>query len=248
MMISGATMENIWIIDDFQGSENVRAILEFLIPEYASLFGYETMNSEKCRIFNNPNSDCPMLIHSDPIRIRLSQENLFYWAQTIYQLSHELCHYAFRYHKKDKNLILSWFEEVVCEAMSLYALKYAATNWEKCTLSKWNPNFGKSIENYLAKELIRTATYDFRECKSLLLLERYEKLRYAEKYRESQIMERNYVYGLISSSPSDTHVLLQYTHYINPTNSVTIDFSRWLADFPCDLLRQLEIIQPVKYF
>ena len=95
-------------------------------------------------------------------------------------------------------------------------------------------------------ELNRTATSDFRECSSLLLLEQYEKRRCAETFRESQIAERNAIYASIINNPSSVHCLLQYTDYVDEKNHLLIDFEKWILDFPCDLLHQLENIQPVK--
>ena len=116
-----------------EGYEYLIDLLDFLLIEYVRIFGEDTLYAEKCLIYNDPEAECPMLIiNAIPIQIRLAQSSLNYWAQTIFQLSHELCHYCIRQRKDNKNYTLSWFEEIVCEAISLYFLKWAADNWNKC--------------------------------------------------------------------------------------------------------------------
>ena len=118
------------------------------------------MNAEKCIVFNDPTSECPMLIiNTNPVMIRLAQSSTSYWAQTVYQLSHEICHYAIRQGKANKDYTLSWLEETICEAMSLYMLQYSAEKWCKCPLSQRAPQFSKSITAYLVNELKRNALY-----------------------------------------------------------------------------------------
>ena len=115
-----------WIVAECDNKKNIKAILDFLLPRFIEIFGMETMGIENCIVFNDNNADCPMLITSiNPPIIRLAQKTMDAWAQTIYQLSHEMCHYAIRQHKKDKEFSLKWFEEITCEAASLYFLQYA---------------------------------------------------------------------------------------------------------------------------
>ena len=78
-------------------------VLDFLLPKFVEIFGIETMKAEICLVFNDFNATCPMLVtNANTLRIRLAKKKVTAWAQTIYQLSHEMCHYAIRQHKKDK--------------------------------------------------------------------------------------------------------------------------------------------------
>ena len=63
--------------------------------------------------------------------IMLSVENYSYWCQVIYQLSHELTHCFIYCHNKSENKKSKWIEETICEAISLYFLKYFGSNWYK---------------------------------------------------------------------------------------------------------------------
>lgn len=106
----------------------LRGITAFLMEEYEHIFGADIINNKlDILLFNDPKATCPMfIINSEPLSIRLAQQSLSYWAQTIYQLSHELCHFALYQRKIDKAYTVKWFEEIVCEAVSLHALKYSS--------------------------------------------------------------------------------------------------------------------------
>ena len=89
-----------WIVQNDVGVEYLVEIMRFLIPEYVRIFGRDKMYGESCIVYNDTEAECPMLITNlAPVRIRLAQESLSYWTQTIFQLSHEMCHYVIRQNK-----------------------------------------------------------------------------------------------------------------------------------------------------
>ena len=234
-----------WIVAAFDGSGSVRYILHFLLLEYGRIFGSNIMNAEKCVVFNDPTSECPMLVtNTDPVMIRLSQSSTSYWAQTIYQLSHEMCHYAIRQGKTNKDYTLSWLEETICEAMSLYMLQYSAENWYKCLLSQRAPQFSKSIIAYLANELKRIPK------NSLSLCQTMEDLRAcnqnATDERDGRLRERNALYRVISEFPEESYLFCDMYRYLNE-DELTVDFEQWLADSPSEIVRCLSQIQPKLY-
>lgn len=49
------------------------------------------------------------------------------WSQYAYQFAHEFCHILCRFHEDNRYL---WFEEVLCEAASLFALRAMARSWK----------------------------------------------------------------------------------------------------------------------
>ncbi len=54
-----------------------------------------------------------------------------YWAQLVYQFSHEICHLLTNYDLAPNNVTRQqWFEESLCEAFSLFVLKAMARRWE----------------------------------------------------------------------------------------------------------------------
>ena len=231
-----------WTVAVFDGREYVKQLLGFLLPEYTRIFGVETMNGERCIVFNDPKADCPMLITSTvPVMIRLAQASTSYLAQTIYQLSHEMCHYAIRQGHKGDSYILSWLEETICEAMSLYALEWAARNWYRCPLSQNTPTFSVSFVNYIEAELKRPPQNDLSSCDTI------ENLRVcnqnAESRRAGRIRERNTLYACISRHPEDSRFLCDMYRYLNE-DKLTIDFDTWLADNPSEIVKCLSEIQP----
>lgn len=235
-----------WIIQKAERSNQAASILAFLLKEFSRLVGSDVMYREDCIVYNDPNADVPMLIiNALPVRIRLVQKGFEYWAQTIYQLSHEMCHFAFRQCKEKKEFTLRWFEEIVCEAMSLYALEYSSRNWQCCQLSKINPSFAQSNESYLNGELAKGFSDEFKKCDSVAKLIEYEKGDMPDGQRETHGAERNVIYRAISANPLELRSVLDYTKHIS-ANGVVIDFDKWIQDKPCNLLNCLKQIQPVK--
>ena len=232
-----------WYVMDSDGYEYLSSNLEFLLDEYVQLFGEEIVNKTPCIVFNEPSSTCPMFIHSQPLLIRLSQSGLSYWAQTIFQLSHELSHYVMYQARNGIDMSLSWFEEIICEAMSLFALHYASANWNRCKLSNMNPGFHKSIQEYLKNQLASAATDGLRQCTSVAELTAYEKNKMGQSDRAGHTNERNAVYYAILHNPSEIACVLNYYRYIIPEKN-TIDFDKWYSDMPYTLVHQLESIQP----
>ena len=239
-------MRGKWTVEKSQHYEHTFLILAFLLEEYCKIFGSDVMLNEDCIIYNDSQADCPMLITSlIPIRIRLAQDDLAFWPQTVYQLSHEMCHYAMRQHKTNKNLTLSWFEEIVCEAVSLYALEYASKEWQRCPLSKVAPLYIQTHQSYLEGQLAKNFTDEFKKCNTVEKLRAYELQELPENRRETHRLERNIVYRAISNNPLELKCVLEYTKYIE-SNGVTIDFDRWIQDNPCNLLKKIYEIYPIK--
>ncbi len=232
--------KHIWVDQRESQSEYLASILEFLLPEYARIFGDEVMQKETCLVYNDAVSDCPMLVtNSTPIRIRLAQESLTFWAQTVYQLSHELCHYAIRQGKTNKEIILLWFEEIVCEAMSLYILYWSSKHWECCKLSSINPSFGDAINVYLNGILSEVCTGEFQKCTSTEVLKGYD----AGKNREGHRNERNRLYNEIIKNPVLCRCFCDYQQYMD-SNGTTIDFEEWKRNDANPLIPFLQSLQP----
>lgn len=232
----------VWQVLRSDGAEYLMAILQFLLTEYSRIFGADTMTAEECIVYNDPESACPQIIfNAEPLRIRLHQKSLSFWAQTIFQLSHELCHFALRQHRKNKDFVLSWFEEIVCEAMSLYALQWSAKNWGNCSLSMLNPQFSNAINAYLEDELAAESNDVFQKCVTVEMLAQYEVERSTD--RPTHKNERNLLFFEITKNPEECACFGDYHRYIDK-NGITIDFERWEKDNPCQIIRFLHNLQP----
>lgn len=229
-----------WIVQNDVGVEYLVEIMGFLIPEYVRIFGKDKMYGESCIVYNDTEAECPMLITNlAPVRIRLAQESLSYWTQTIFQLSHELCHYVIRQNKGIRDNTLSWFEEILCEAMSLYALRWAADNWANCALCARNPNYDISIKEYLNEQLNLNCSDGLAQCTSIEGLKNY----IADENRISHRKERNYLYRAIEEDPLRCCCFCDYHKYIDE-NRITIDFDEWEQEDNNPLIRVLRSVQP----
>ena len=235
----------IWSFQDCPDVKYAKAIFDFLLPEYERIFGTDVMNHEVCCIYNDPASTSPMLQYGKPLRIRTNLSSLGFWCKEIFQLSHEMCHYAIRQKKQNKEFVLSWFEEVLCESMSLYALHYAAAHWNQCALYSINPNYNTSISAYLNNECKSPATDGLEECASLEKLSEYERQKLSESHRESHVNERNAVFSAILRHPEEARCFLDYEKYVCSQNGLTLDFDKWYHDDPCDMVKTLRSIQPI---
>ena len=81
-----------------------------------------------------------------------------YWARFAYEFAHELAHILTNYehHAPGRELRPNqWFEEAVCEAASLYALKRLAFVWELWPphphWAAYAPEFQRYVERFLAE-------------------------------------------------------------------------------------------------
>lgn len=238
-------MSGKWTVQKSDHCENTAFILAFLLEEFSRIFGSNVMTNEDCIVYNDILSQCPRFNHSSPLSIRLHQKSLTFWSQTIFQLSHEMCHYAMHQTKENKDITLSWFEEIVCEAVSLYALEYASKEWSKCALSQYNFDFAINHRTYLDNELKCEYNDDFKLCDSIEKLKKHEEQKMPENQRATHATERNMVYAAISKNPLELRCVLNYTKYIE-SNGVTIDFNKWLQEDSSNLLQELKKIQPVK--
>jgi hypothetical protein len=73
-----------------------------------------------------------------------------FWSQYAYQFAHEFCHILCRFHRDNPHL---WFEEILCETASLYALRAMAASWkEQAPFPNWR-SYSDSLRSY-ADDLI----------------------------------------------------------------------------------------------
>lgn len=160
--------------------------------------------------------DYPMFVsksHNPGIKeeyIILSIDDYSYWCQVIYQLSHELTHCFIYCNNKDINKNVKWIEETICEAMSLYYLKYFSKYWKDCPLSKINPTYFKSIEQYLDNILKKEGTNKLSNLNNLDDLRRLNE--YCEENRADRFNEMKKLYKLIDDD--SIKGLLKYKDFV----------------------------------
>lgn len=85
----------------------MQPLFSHIFTFFEEIFGTSIMHSELCILYNDGKADYPMLItNTNPIRIRTNADDLGFWAQYIFQLSHEMAHYVIRQYKTDKTAII----------------------------------------------------------------------------------------------------------------------------------------------
>lgn len=109
------------------------------------------MAKEECAVFIDLNCRTAPITCYRPTQIILKAE-FHYYVQIVFQLAHELTHYAARQNASNQyeNCAITAFEESAAEAMALYVLKLSAEQWVNCSPYPINLNFAENFEKYRA--------------------------------------------------------------------------------------------------
>ena len=211
---------------------------------FENIFGHDIMCKEICYVYNNDYFPFPQIQYTEPLSIRLSVKGTEYWSNVIYQLSHELCHYALRQSncKSDKEDCLKWFEETMCEALSLYVLDLFIDTWDDCLLSRINKTYCDSIKKYLEDICDNEITYGLAKCKTLDDLNVINDN--SEEDRIDRRNERNIIYNLFRKNPNEIFHIKDYQKY-RENNGLLIDFNKWIeVEGNSNFIKEISKIQP----
>lgn len=236
-----------WVLEvQKPDDEYLHAIFSFVLAQFVEIFGLEMMCKEKCVIYNESESPYPMLVlNCHPIRIRLSMEKLSYWCQLIFQLSHEMMHYVVRQCGQNKSPEIKWFEETLCEAVSLYVLKQSSVLWSSCDLATRDLNYGRHIEEYFNDNLNKTCPSSIlQSCRTLIELQEIEQTCMTPKGRLGRSLERNLLYEFFCNNPHKIALFSQYRGYVNPNSNLQLDLDKWGKDLNSDETVILRKIHP----
>lgn len=85
----------------------------------------------------------------NPVVIKIAMSRLSYWAQAVYQYAHEYCHYLIN--SPLPSLRDEWFEEVICECCSRFAL-YQLSNDPLAKQLQFNLAFREYYTNLFKKK------------------------------------------------------------------------------------------------
>lgn len=170
--------------------------------------------------FNSPES----WPNERPIRINLSMNSLSYWAQEVYQLAHECCHVLINspYSPQVQD---EWFEEVICECASRFALVKMNGNG---LAKKISPNSFLQYEKRLFKEKIyKFNPSSFSDESSETLL----KMRTHHEWREPQKHLANMLYPLIAEN-DDFWQSVPGLVYFKDQNTFLENLNTWYEESP----------------
>jgi hypothetical protein len=217
-----------------------QTVIEF----YCNYLGDQVFDNEQFNKFNDPTADCPMLITSmTPITLRTCVQNSNLWCQFYYQFAHEVTHFIFRQYKKNNYIFLHWFEETVCEAMSLFIMKYIGKHWKENILYNINKKYDKSIFTYINNENDKVGTNLLKKCNTIELLKDIEET--CQDNRCDRFYERLFLYRLFIKMPNKIKAIFSYTDFLKD-NGLLIDFDKWIEidKENRSFLETVKIIQP----
>ena len=186
---------------------------------------------------NNFTNDC----------IIITTENLSYWCQAMFQISHEMTHAGIQYNSSSESESVSWIEETICEAMSLFFLKKAVYHWEEIKPNWFNESYKNNVDDYLKNALSESGTDELSKCKSLKILKRID-----ENSQDNRATRKNEMHKLLSHiKGKNIKGLINYRKYIM-RNTILLNTKKYRRDFctneavtyMCDL--QDKIIAPWK--
>lgn len=215
-----------------EGQEYMEPVVEFVLQQFIQIFGINIINNEPCIVFNNEKDKQPRLfINTTPIRIQVCMDSYQYWSQFIFQLSHEIMHYAIRQRKKDKRAEVKWLEETICEAASIYIVNNSANNWRKCSLSTINHTYYRSLKKY-ARDY-----YKKQKPSALKKITNMEDLRTfnqeSDKDSETRLLrsaERNIIYNDFRRNPKHIPMSTTYSNYTK--DNLLINLEDWKYNEP----------------
>lgn len=108
--------------------------------------------SEKriCHVDINPLHETPKYLDNQ-ITILLNTAGSDFWAQNVYQFTHELCHFAIKTGIKDERF--KWFEEVICDISSHFFLEKMTEEWSK-SIDPRKRVYSKEFSKYSKEALL----------------------------------------------------------------------------------------------
>ena len=190
------------------GWQNALCLCKFVVDYYEKT-GL-SFDCKPCYVEINTSLDAPHYINSAKqssghhIELTVSHFNL--WNQMLFQLAHEITHCFIFCNNQSVAHSISWVEETICEAMSLFFLKLSSQNWSRLPLYKINPKYARQfITPYLENEIEKDAGADkLGSCASydeLLHIEMTSQsnreYRHEETVKLYELIKKNDIEGLI---------------------------------------------------
>jgi hypothetical protein len=230
--------------------KEIYPLFKFVLPMFEGIFGVDVMSKEMCSVYVDMNCPTAPVITFNPTRIILRAEPC-YWCQVVYQLSHELTHYAVRQNTNYQytNCAIAAFEEPACEAMAIYICKLCSEQWENCKYSSCNKDWGANFEKY--RESLYNDASGSTQCDTYQewtsLCSAYTGSLTSVSQRPEQSAMRNHLYDSFIQMPDMISEFIEYPLHIRsiPYEKL-IDSSAWAAQSPDSekLIRAICSIQP----
>jgi hypothetical protein len=238
-------VNGIWTLQMRTSKDEVymRPLFEYVTRLMSDIFSPNDLCYEPCIVYNDATADYPMLIiNRIPIEMRINAVDLSYWSQFIFQLAHELTHYVIRKYKPNKNVIIKWFEETLCEAVSLFVVKMASEHWYECDLFTQNTFYSGSLLDYFSDCYAKTESSALQLCKTFQDLQAIEDS--CESQRAKRSIERNYLVDSFLEMPTSVSAIVRYTLFVR--GDIQINFDGWeQSEYYSPIVPRLRAIQPI---
>lgn len=226
------------------------SLFKFVLPMFESIFGQDIMAKEQCAVYIDNTCATAPVTAFNPTRIILKAEAC-HFDQVIFQLAHELTHYAVRQNTgyQYTNCAIAAFEEPAAEAMSLYILKFCSEQWVNCDFYQYNLDYEKNFESY------RVCIYNgvngrnpnnYSEWTSIC--DGFTGSLISDSQRPNVSTMRNTLYDAFVKFPADIGIFIKYPLYMrrNPYDKL-IDETTWKTVEPSKMsfITSICAVQPV---
>ena len=176
--------------------------------------------------------------------IHLAINDSRYWCLVVYQLSHEL-HHLFAYiHASRSNYVIRWVEELVCEAISYYFLKYFSDNYFNSNLYKYDNNYGHYFTEYINSIAFNSGNGKLKSLRGYQELLKFEETVYTN--RENHHNEVYELFTLIDQNSLIPLLNVKNYYYVNRhliiTSALLKDYGhipaiRYICDLQNNIIR-----------
>ena len=193
------------------------------------------MAKEQCAVYIDMTCATAPVIAFNPTRIILKTESCRF-NQVIFQLAHELTHYAVRQNTSYQytNCAIAAFEEPAAEAMSLYILKLCAERWVNCDFYQYNLDYAKNFETYrVCKYNEVNGGNPNNYCEWTSICNGFTGGLISDSQRPNVSAMRNALYDAFAQFPADIGLFIKYPLYMrsNPYEKL-IDETAWKTAEP----------------
>ena len=142
--------------DDLIEQNDFLYVVNDLLDEFTKFI---PIDSKRLMMIHRWSAGYP-LYSFDKINIFLDVAGATYWAQIVYQLSHELCHYSIETGIQSSNL--KWFEEVLCDLVSHFFLIKMRDRWASSSDPLKN-RYSQNFFSYHSNAISKTKKIELRE-------------------------------------------------------------------------------------
>ena len=131
-------------------------------PDYA-------MENTRFQVTNDPEAEEPAWEKTeDGYALRLCAESGKHWAQAAYQLGYLMMHCLIDYKGRviGKTEGIAWAEELICEAVTMWAMDELYWSWDKIPLGEQDPLYEKALWSEYIHYYSREGTSALSRCRT----------------------------------------------------------------------------------